>query len=273
MSDFRPQMIGKNSRLFLLILSEINLILGALFFVQPDVAISLWPWPVKALAVRFLGATFLAITFGCWSALRAKAWQRGKILVLVGATFFGITSIIAAGIGLSQITGSSIWAWTGYFLVATLGLLAILKRHGWYRRSQDMIGIDSPWKLARLFFRIQTVAVGVFGSFMLFIPELALDQFWPWDVAFPTLQTFAALFLATCLATGWASLQTERTRIRALLPLNAIFPTLALLAVGIHWDVVRAESPSDVVTGVWVFLYAFVAVGSTYLFFALKRAD
>jgi len=273
MSDFRPRLVGKNSRLFLLILSEINLVLGALFFVQPDVAIGLWPWPLKALAVRLLGATFLAITFGCWSALRVKVWQRGKILILVGATFFGITSVIAAGTGLSQTAGSSIWAWTGYFLVATLGLLAILNHHGWYRRPQDMIGMDSPWKLARLFFRIQTVAVGVFGSFMLFIPELALDQFWPWDVAFPTLQTFAALFLATCLATGWASLQTEKARIRALLPLDAIFPTLALLAVGIHWDVVRTESPSDVVTGVWVFLYAFVAVGSTYLFFALKRAD
>ena len=136
-----------------------------------------------------------------------------------------------------------------------------------------MIGLDPPWKLARLFFRVQTVAVGVFGSFMLFIPELALDQFWPWDVAFPTLQTFAALFLATCLATGWASLQTEKARIRALLPLDAIFPTLALLAVGIHWNIIRNESPSDLVTGVWVFLYAFVAVGSTYLFFALKKVD
>jgi len=99
MSDFRPRLVGKNSRLFLLILSEINLILGALFFVQPDVAIGLWPWPLKALAVRLLGATFLAITFGCWSALRAKVWQRGKILILVGATFFGITSVIAAGTG------------------------------------------------------------------------------------------------------------------------------------------------------------------------------
>ena len=133
--------------------------------------------------------------------------------------------------------------------------------------------MDSPGKSARLFFRIQTVAVGVFGSFMLFIPELALDQFWPWDVALPTLQTFAALFLATCLATGWASLQTEKARIRALLPLDAIFPTLALLAVGIHWNIIRTESPSDLVTGVWVFLYAFVAVGSTYLFFALKKVD
>ena len=273
MSDVRPLLIGRNSRFFLLVLSEANLVLGALFFVQPDVGASLWPWPVKALAVRFLGATFLAITFGCWSALRAKVWQRGKILVLVGAVFFGITSLVAAGVGLSQIGNSVIWAWTVYFLTATLGLLTVLKQHGWYRRPRDMIGLDPRWNTARAFFRIQTAVVGVFGSFMLFIPDLALDQFWPWDVASPTIQTFAALFMATCFATGWASLQTERARIRALLPLDAIFPALALLAVGIHWNVVAKESPSDLVSGVWVFLYSFVAVGSAYLFYASRKGE
>ena len=229
MSDVRPLLIGRNSRFFLLVLSEINLVLGALFFVQPDVAASLWAWPVKTLAVRFVGAIFLAITFGCWSALRAKVWQRGKILVLVGAIFFGITSLVAAGVGLSRTGNSIIWAWTAYFLVATLGLLTILKQYGWYRSPKDMIGLDPAWNTARPFFRIQTAVVGIFGSFMLFTPELAQDQFWPWKVATPTLQTFAALFLATCIATSWASLQTERARIRALLPLDAVFPALALL--------------------------------------------
>ena len=109
---------------------------------------------------------------------------------------------------------------------------------------------------------------------MLFDPDSARDPtsgFWPWQVSTATLQIFAALFLATCLATGWASLQTERARIRALLPLDAIFPSLALLAVGIHWNVILKESPSTAVTGVWLFVYSFVAVGSTYLFFASRK--
>lgn len=278
MSDVRPRLLGKNSRLFLLVLSETNLVLGALFFVQPDAAIGLWPWPVKALAVRFLGAIFLAITLGCWSALLVKVWQRGKILVLVGAVFFGITFLITAGVGLSSTAGSGgwAWAWASYFLAGTLGLAAILRQHGWYRKPQDRIGQGPPWALAKVFFRIQTVAVGVFGSLMLVMPELALDPmtgFWPWQVQTATLQTFAALFLATCLATSWASVQTETARIRALLPLDAIFPALALLAVGINRDVVIAESPSVPVTGVWVFLNSFVAVGSIYLFFSSSRPD
>ncbi len=273
MSDFRPLLVGTNSRFFLLVLSEVNLVLGALFFVQPEIAAGLWPWPVKALAVRFLGATFLAIALGCWSARHAKVWQRAKILVLVGASYFGLSSIITAGVGVSQIGNYGIWAWTGYFLAATLGLLAILKIHGWSRRPQDRIALEPPWRTARGFFRIQTVLVGVFGTFMLLLPDLALDQFWPWDVALSTVQIFAALFLATCLATGWASLQTERARIRALLPLDAVFPALALLAVGIHWTVVQSESPSYLVTGVWVFVYAFVATGSTYLFFQSRARD
>lgn len=276
MSDVRPRLLGKNSRLFLLVLSEINLVLGALFFVQPDTAIELWPWPVKALAVRFLGAIFLAITLGCWSALWVKVWQRGKILVLVGAAFFGIAFLVTAGVGLSPAASSGLWVWAGYFLIATLGLLGILRQYGWYRRPQDRIGQEGAWKAARVFFRIQTAAVGVFGSLMLLMPELALDRtsgFWPWQVQTGTLQIFAALFMATSLATGWASLQTEKARIRALLPLDAIFPALALLAVGIHWEVIASESPSVAVTGVWVFLYSFVAVGSAYLFFASRKTD
>jgi len=271
MSSKRPVELGREARLFLLFLSEINLVMGALFFVYPSLVISLWPWPVKALAIRFIGAIFLAIAFGCWSALRAKIWQRAKILVLVGGTFFGITSIVSIILSASQGGGYVISAWTGYFLVASLGNLYLLNRYGWPRKPQDRLGASQPWKTARWFFRIQTVIVGAFGTMMLLLPGVAQAQFWPWLVATPTLQMFAGLFLATCLATGWASLQTDIGRIRVLLPLDMIFPSLALLAVGIHWDVISSQSPSALVTGVWVFIYAFVAVGSAYLYFYSRK--
>ncbi len=271
MPSHRPVQIGRYSRLFLLLLSEANLVLGALFYLYPGLVIVYWPWPVKDLAVRFLGAIFLAIAFGCWSALRAKIWQRAKILVFVGGTFFGLTSIVSIIQGLSSGSGFEIWAWTGYFLAATLGCIAVLKEHGWYRKPQDLLGENPPWNFARIFFRIQTVLVGIFGAMMLLLPDLAQSQFWPWLVATPTLQTFAALFLATCLATGWASIQTDVGRIKVLLPLDAIFPSLALLAVGIHWNAISSQSPSPLVTGVWVSLYSFVAAGSTYLFFSNRK--
>ena len=245
--------------------------MGALFFVYPNLVISVWPWPVKALAVRFIGAIFLAIAFGCWSALRAKIWQRAKILVLVGGTFFGITSIVSIVLVASQSGGYAISAWTGYFLVASLGNFYILYKYRWRRQPQDRLGGGQPWRIARWFFRIQTVVVGVFGIMMLLLPDIAQREFWPWLVATPTLQMFAGLFLATCLATGWASLQTDIGRIRVLLPLDIIFPSLALLAVGIHRDVISSQSPSALVTAVWVFIYAFVAVGSAYLYFSSRK--
>jgi hypothetical protein len=271
MSSKRPVELGREVRLFLLFLSEINLVMGALFFVYPNLVIDIWPWPVKALAVRFIGAIFLAIAFGCWSALRAKIWQRAKILVLVGGAFFGITSIVSIVLGASQGGGYVISAWIGYFLVASLGSLYLLYRYGWPRKPQDRLGYGQSWKAASWFFRIQTVVVGVFGIMMLLLPSVAQRQFWPWLVATPTLQMFAGLFLATCIATGWASLQTDIGRIRVLLPLDVIFPSLALLAVGIHWDVISSQSPSALVTGVWVFIYAFVAVGSAYLYFSSRK--
>jgi len=106
---------------------------------------------------------------------------------------------------------------------------------------------------------------------MLLLPGVAQEQFWPWKVATPTLQTFGALFLATCLATGWAFLQKDPARIIVLLPLDAIFPSLALIAVGISWNIIVAESPSWMVTAVWLVLYSFVAVGSTLLYLTIRR--
>src|SRR3989475_1444190 len=258
------------SRTFLLLLSGINLILGLIFYAYPSFIRSYWPWPVKELAVRFLGAIFLAIAFGCWSAVRAQKWQMAKILVLVGGTFFGITGIVSLVRAITVSSDASTWVWTGYFLIAAAGCLLLLQRYGWHHRQAETRTSTMP-KGARLFFGIQTGAVGIFGIMMLLVPGLAQQEFWPWTVYVSTLQTFAALFLATCLATGWATQQKDPERIKVLLPLDAVFPSLALLAVGISWNIIVAQSPRWLVTGVWGGLYSFVAAGSTILYFVLTR--
>ena len=257
-------------RTFLLLLSGINLAVGLIFYIDPLFVISYWPWPVKELAVRFLGAIFLAIAFGCWSAVHAQLWQKAKILALVGGTFFGITGIVSLVRGITVSSDASTWVWTGYFLIASAGCLLLLQRHGWHRRQSETPTSTMP-KGARLFFEIQTSVVGIFGIMMLLLPSLAQQEFWPWKVHVSTLQTFAALFLATCLATGWATQQKDPERIKVLLPLDAVFPSLALLAVVISWSVIVAESPSWYVTSVWVGLYSFVAAGSTILYFMLRK--
>src|SRR5437899_12356509 len=262
--------LNSYSRTFLLLLSGINLALGLIFYIYPPFVISYWPWPVKELAVRFLGAIFLAIAFGCWCAVHAEQWQRAKILVLVGGTFFGITGIVSLVRGITVSSDSSTWAWTGYFLIAAAGCLLLLQRYGWHRRQVDSSTSTMP-RGARLFFGVQTSVVGIFGIMMLLVPGLAQQEFWPWTVYVSTLQTFAALFLATCLATGWAAQQKDPERIKVLLPLDAVFPSLALVAVAISWNVIAVESPSPQVTGVWVGLYSFVAAGSTILYFVLTR--
>jgi len=263
-------LLDKYSRTFLLLLSGINLVLGAIFYSVPSSVIPSWPWPVKELAVRFLGAIFLAIAFGCWSAVHAELWQRAKILMLVGGTFFGITGIVSLVQGITVSSDASTWVWTGYFLIAAAGCLLLLQRHGWHRRQAETPTSTMP-RGARLFFGIQTSVVGIFGIMMLLVPGLAQQEFWPWKVYVSTLQTFAALFLATCLATGWATRQKDPERIKVLLPLDAAFPSLALLAVGIGWNTILAESPSWYVTSVWVGLYSFVAAGSTILYFTLRE--
>src|SRR2546425_6820880 len=243
-------LLNRYSRTFLLFLSGINLALGLIFYIYPPIVIPYWPWPVKELAVRFLGAIFLAIAFGCWSAVHAEKWQRAKIIVLVGATFFGITGIVSLVRGITVSSDASTGIWTGYFLIASAGCLLLLQRHGWHRRQLEAPTSTMP-RGARLFFGIQTGAVGIFGIMMLLVPSLAQQEFWPWKVYVSTLQTFAALFLATCLATGWATQQKDPERIKVLLPLDAVFPSLALVAVGISWSVIASESASGVEEGGW----------------------
>jgi hypothetical protein len=264
-------LLNLHARHFLLLLSGINLALGLTFYAYPPLVISYWPWPVKELAIRFIGAIFLAIAFGCWSAVRAERWQRAKILVLVGGTFFGITGIVSLVREITVSSDVSTWAWTTYFLVAAAGCFVLLQYHGWHRAHAKVLTGSPMPKGARVFFVIQTSVVGIFGIMMLLLPSVAQQEFWPWKVYVSTLQTFAALFLATCLATGWATMQKDPERIRVLLPLDAIFPSLALLAVGISWSVIVAESPSWLVTGVWVGLYSFVAAGSTILYLTLRK--
>ena len=260
-----------STRTFLLSLSLVNVVLGLLFYTIPTSMIGYWPWPVKDLAVRFLGAIFLAIALGCWSAVQAKIWQRAKILVLVGGTFFVLIGAVAFARGLSNSGGLTVWAWTGYFLVAGTSLLILINYFGWHRTHPEPPSRSNIVKWSKLFFGIQTTVVGIFGTMMLLLPATAQAEFWPWRVATPTLQAFGSLFLATCLATGWAFFQKSPRRIIVLLPLDAIFPSLALLAVGIGWNTIMSESPSPLVTGVWVGLYSFVALGSTLLLLTLWR--
>src|SRR3989441_5989271 len=269
-SKSNDTLLNSYSRTFLLLLSGINLALGLTFYIYPPFVIAYWPWPVKELAVRFLGAIFLAIAFGCWSAVHAEKWQRAKILVLVGGTFFGITGIVSLVRGITVSNDASTWVWTGFFLIAAAGCLLLLQRYGWHRRQAETPTSTMP-RGARLFFGIQTSAVGIFGIMMLLVPGLAQQEFWPWKVYVSTLQTFAALFLATCLATGWASQQEDPERIKVLLPLDAVFPSLALLAVGIGWSVIVAESPSWLVTGGCAGLCSFISAASTILLFTLRK--
>src|SRR5438094_9670279 len=126
--------LGRNGRIFLLALSLINLGLGIVFYISPGAVISYWPWPVKELATRFLGAIFLAISLGCCSAIQARLWQRAKILVLVVSAFFGLTGIVSIVRGATVSSNAPIWACTVYFLTASAGYLIILVHYSCHRK-------------------------------------------------------------------------------------------------------------------------------------------
>src|SRR5437879_12831131 len=123
-----------------------------------------------------------------------------------------------------------------YFGATAIECQTLLSRHGWSSENEKVSIKDSVPSLARFFFGFQTLIVGFFGVIMLLTPDIAQAQFWPWHVAKPTLQAFAGLFLATCLATGWASFQKHVLKVKVFLSLAVIFLCLEFLVVGIHWN-------------------------------------
>src|SRR6266571_8661464 len=150
-----PTALKQYPRVFLLFLSVINLGLGLVFYIAPLTVAPYWPWPVKELATRFLGAIFFAISLGCWSALKAKLWQRAKILVLVGGSFFGLTGIVSIVRGATVSSNATIWAWTSYFLAASAGCLILLVNYKWHRKQPEVIGRKIVMPPARVFFGVQ----------------------------------------------------------------------------------------------------------------------
>ena len=53
-------------------------------------------------------------------------------------------------------------------------------------------------------------------------------------------------------------------RVRLLLPVNVTFVSAVLVAVGIQWGVIAAESPGWYVTGPWLLLYLYTGPYPAY---------
>ena len=50
----------------------VNLVIGALFLLGPELGVSLWPSPISPVLTRFIGAIIMANGVGAWMVGRAE---------------------------------------------------------------------------------------------------------------------------------------------------------------------------------------------------------
>jgi hypothetical protein len=234
---------------------------GVLFFLWPAESATLWPWPLPALAARFMGSLFIA---GAGCSLVCLRYARGlfvMILLAAGDTLIALAGLFAvAELGL---TPAMIVFLAFYLGVALLLVVALLPGVG----SGATVDTNTVPSALRLFFLVHLIVVLPVGITMFFLPQWA-QSLWPWRMTPINVRFLGAFFLGAALISIWALRQRSPEPLLPVLVLYALFATLATIASLIH---IRLFDTARVATWAFFALYVFVAAGSALSLWRLVR--
>ena len=239
----------------------LSLPLGAALFALPSLGPPLWPYAVKPLAVRFFAAAFLAVAVASVLALRVRERRPLDVLLVMGVSIFGFIALAAVADPAALVASPGAVVWFALLTAMALGSLLFLLRRP--ASTETDPGPPMPRTL-RFHFRLHAAVVLLFSLQFLLVPRFAAENSWPWLVSDPVMRGIGGLFTGVAVGMAWASRQRTWGRVRLLLPVNVTFVAGALLAVGLHWSVIAAESPGLHVTVPWLVLYVYTGAYPAY---------
>jgi hypothetical protein len=240
-------------------------IAGLYFYLAPLSAALLWPWPLPALAARFVGS--LLVGGAVCTALTAL--NRTNIAA-AGITFLGIGDGLIALTGLLYGAASGISAQLGLWLLVLAGAALILVVFS-IRVSPRLSEVTPPMpgsRLVRGYFTLHLIVVALVGSVMFLLPVQA-QPLWPWTMSPVNVRLIGAFFVGAALYSLWGRRQKTWETIRPTMALYATFATSALVASFIHFNLFN---PARVTTWVFVALYAFVGAGGCYFLWRVNSS-
>jgi hypothetical protein len=229
---------------------------GAALYLFPAVAGSFWPWPLPALAARFVGALLLgaAIDTGLTAAARDELPIVGALLM--GLVLYGLidlTGVLALGaLGASN----GLLAWIALVGVLALGFGGLLAMRVDAPRDRSRARPQSSYLRGLLWLDFALVAP--VGLLMYLAPEVA-QRFWPWSLPPINVRLIGSIFVATAALTLWALRQRTWEEVRPSVVAGGTFATLALIASFLHFNLF---DPGRLVTWLFVALYVVVAAGA-----------
>ena len=229
---------------------------GAALYLFPATAGSFWPWPLPALAARFVGALLLgaAIDTGLTAAARDERSVVGALLMgLVLYGLIGLTGVLALGtLGASN----GLLAWIALFGVLALGFGGLLATRVDEPRDRTRTRPQSSFLRGLLWLDFALVAP--VGLLMYLAPDVA-QRFWPWNLPPINVRLIGSIFVATAGLTLWALRQHTWEAVGPSVAAGGTFATLALIASFLHFNLFDPGRP---VTWLFVVVYAIVAAGA-----------
>jgi hypothetical protein len=229
---------------------------GLALYLFPAVAGPLWPWPLPALAARFVGSLLIAAAV----ASSLSAISRDELPVsgalLMGLTLYGLialTGVMALG-DLGATSGLLV-------LIAVFGGVSLLTGAGLAVRAGaplNRAGARPQSRLLRGLFRLEILLVAPVGLLMYLAPAVA-QRFWPWDLPPINVRLIGSIFVATMIGSFWGLRQRTWEEIRPIVAAGGTFTTLALIASLLHFNLFN---PARLVTWAFIALYVLVALGA-----------
>ncbi len=100
--------------------AAINLIVGTMFLLDPELGSAPWPSEISPVLVRFIGAIILGNAAGSFVVARQGTWHGARALFAV-ALVYGLVALVAVGAQLLSDPGGDAALW-GYVAVVAIFL-------------------------------------------------------------------------------------------------------------------------------------------------------
>jgi hypothetical protein len=125
-------------RVALAVESAALLVVGALIYVRPTTAESVWPWPLSPFTGRVVAAWLLA--FGLATALAAVAGDLRRLrTAAIAYTVFGVLVLVAV----ARFTGTLDWGSPGSWIFVALAVAVVLTGAAGWRAAPTPVGRHS----------------------------------------------------------------------------------------------------------------------------------
>jgi hypothetical protein len=131
--NIKPLMLAPLLRITITIAAALNILIGLLFLLGPELEFVLWPSPLPREMMRFVGSIVLANGIGAAMIARSPTWENARVLVAV-ALVYG--ALVFLGLLVDLLTAGAPFVFWIYLVINTFFLIPAAYFFWQYEKSR-----------------------------------------------------------------------------------------------------------------------------------------